>query len=162
MNMIRLFLICMLIMNSCVSYSSKNNTNVEIDIFPSGGGEKGYTISVAKDTLTVQIKSLGAVNENIILTDVKNEASLKLSFNQMDSINTYLKNMNQINQANKDNAYVLDTWIYVFKINKQEIAKFNSLTLLEKSNNEQINALKELVRYLINLSPLKLDLQSFS
>jgi len=162
MNIIRLFSICLLIMNSCVSYSAKNDTNIGIDIFPSGGGEKGYTISLIKDFLTVQVKGLGAVNGNIVLTDVKKEISLKLSKNQLDSIDNYLKNVRQFNQLNKDNAFIMDTWIYVIRINNQEIAKFNSLSLLEKSNEEKCNILKEMIRYLIKISPLKFDLQSFS
>lgn len=149
-------------MNSCMSYSAKNNIYVEIDIFPSGGGEKGYSISVNKDILTVQIKGLGAVNETIVLTDTKKEVSIKLSNNQLDSLGNYLRNIAQFNQVNKDNAYILDTWIYDLKINNQEIAKFNSITLLEKSNDKNISTLKEMIRFLINMSPLKFNLQSFS
>ena len=135
--------------------------NIELTIFPSGGGEKGYSIIVENDCLKTMLRDIGAVNDSIVVTNVKKEKAIMLSNAQQDSISSLLDNIN-VDFKSSENAFMFDTWIYVIAINKREIARFNSLTLLENTNDKQLNNLKKLIKQLIKLSPLQIDLQGFS
>lgn len=148
-------------MSSCVPSNTKNIMNAEIVIYPSGGGDSGYTINIGNDSLVVKVRDLGAVEDSIIVTNVRKEEAIKLSKNQQDSISALLDGID-INYKSDEDVFLLDTWIYVVIIDNKEVARLNSLTLLKNTNNKRLKNLQKFIKYLINLSPIKLDLQSSS
>ena len=134
---------------------------IELTIYPSGGGTKGYFITYEKNTINAMLRGIGATKDSIVLTDVKYEKSKNISLAQEDSISSLLEKVNLDIKHSKE-AFIFDAWIYVVNVNGKEMARFNSLTIMEKSTNDQLEILKEIVRQLIALAPIDLDLQSFS
>lgn len=156
-----LYIGLLLIMSSCVTSNTKNIMNAELVIYPSGGGDSGYTINIRNDSLVVKVRDLGAAGDSIIVTNVRKEEAIKLSKNQQDSISALLDRID-INYKSDEDASLLDTWIYVIIIDNQEVARLNSLTLVKNTNNERLKNLQKFIKHLIKLSPIKLDLQSSS
>lgn len=135
--------------------------NIELTIYPSGGGEVGYLIIVENDTLKTMLKDIGAVNDSIVLTTIKKEKSIILTSTQQDSIISLLNIVDKDFKDNND-VFMFDTWIYVIAIDGREVVRFNSLTILENMEDEQLKSLQKIIQSLIKLSPFKVDLQGFS
>jgi hypothetical protein len=144
-----------LILGACVSLKP-SFTNIELSIYPASGGEIGYNIIIQNDTIKTEVRELAIAKDNIVLGKSKNELQKKISKNQTDSINHYYVLLSFTKQ-DIDSSFVLDTWIYVLKVNSKEIARFNSSSIANQKDE-----LRRLVSYIIRLSPIKLNLIGFS
>jgi len=145
----------MLFLSACVS-NKIDTTHIELSIYPASGGEIGYNIIIKNDTIKTEVRELAIENKNIVLGKLKNELQKTFTKTQKDSIKHYYELLNG-NKKSIDNSFVLDTWIYVLKVNNKEIAKFNSYSM---ANNE--DKLNKFIIYLLKLSPIKLNLRGFS
>jgi hypothetical protein len=160
--MIKQVFICLIVlMSSCTPSKTQNKMNVELEILPSGGGEKGYSIAISNDTLQSKKRAIGSIEGSIALTDIKEKKELLLNSTQKDSVIAILGKINLDIKSNEA-PFALDTWMYTLKVDGKEVAKFNSMTILQVTDNEQLEICKKLIKRLINMSPLKIDLQSFS
>ena len=158
-----LCLLAMVFINSCISSNTQNAMamKIELTIYPAGGGSKGYSIIIENNTINAMLRDIGARNDSIVVTGIKNKKTNTLSLAQRDSIFLLFKKIN-LDKEDITDVFMFDTWVYVVRINDKEMARFNSLTLKEKTTNEQNENLKELIRQMIILSPIEIDLQSFS
>lgn len=133
--------------------------NVEVFMYPSGGGETGYVFSVNDDKFVVETKELGIDNESIVLKKTIGSDSKSLSPEQQKIVQGYISQLQQLNVKYEDAELTLDTWVFNIKLDGKSIVVVNSF-LLSKSSTP--SGLKEFIKYLISLSPSKVELKGFS
>lgn len=150
-----------LVAGSC-TYERKPMLDMELIIYPSGGGSYGYAVSIAKDTLTVTRNKLGVLNDDFVLTEVIEKSSIRLSEKELNRILQYLSNISEDKYRDEGAKLVFDSWIYVISINGQEVAVFSSSTLLKKLEKIELQELQGLVKYLMKISPIELKLEGFA
>lgn len=146
---------------SCTGNNFSNNmstSELKLLIYPSGGGSKGYVIVVKDGVYKVMVSKISFKDMEIVLDDVVNVETFETTKYQYDYINESIKQLEAYASTTKDSQeFVLDAWVYVIELNGDKKLEFYGNFLeLEPSY------VKELIDYLIKISPIGLDLDGFS
>lgn len=153
-------LILVSVIISCFANKNKNKgMSIVLSISPSGGGEFGYVIAVEKNVLKVMTKELIIKDNVIVFGKVKEIKEKKLSPQELDTLKEYITKLKTLNVNFADAGLRLDTWVFDFVVDGKELGKVNSFQLSEPSTPKDIN---KIIKFLISLSPLKIDLHGFS
>ncbi len=140
----------------------RNQINKKIDldliIYPSSGGEKGYEIQIRRNVMLTMLKELGVHNNKFILADVLHQSQKRLSNIQVRDIENLMQILNKIEKSDED-SIGLDVFVFSLKVNGEKITSFTSNRLLSVNeiSSEQTKTLNKLVKTIIKLSPLEID-----
>lgn len=144
---------------SCFAPSTKSSIMIELSIYPSGGGEEGYTIIVENQQLRFLTKELEIEGDSIVLGKIKNIQKKELSSAELDSARAYVEEVTAEDFKDANVGFVLDTWVFSISKKGNKLGDINSFDLSQKSTPKEI---RKLIKYLLKLSPKELDLHGFS
>lgn len=138
--------------------NSKNvKTVLAIEIIPSNGGSKGYSILIDENKkMIVSKNSLAFENGEFKLGEIKERNSIDLSSEEFDLIKKISHEINDKKNINSElkKHIVMDTWIISFRTTEHKTSM---------SWHDLINSdieLKKVVLILIKKSPLKINIGS--
>ena len=154
-------LLAICLISSCSSEKSIN-MNVYLKIYPSSGGNYGYSITVRNDKLLVTKNSIDIRNERVLLTDTLDARHLELSTSQAKTLLQEYSTIHPHEYKSELDEFILDGWMFVLSVNGKEYARFNSQSILADLADANLRRAREIIKYLMELSPLELDLGSFS
>lgn len=143
-------------------HQNKNiaSNNIELVIFPSGGGNFGYNIILAEnDILKAEKRGIKSVNDSLLLSDIINYDSIILDKNISNKIDSLISEID-ITQVEAEDSFTFDTWIIMVKIHGKTVIKTDKSKLF---NNPQKNKdIKDLINIMIKASPIDIEMQSHS
>ncbi|MDR1876025.1 MAG: hypothetical protein LBQ84_00215 [Flavobacteriaceae bacterium] len=123
--------------------------SISLKFYPTGVIEDvRYSISIINDSLIVKNHFPRNIND-------KNEYITKLSNSQKYEINKLISFIN-IQYQNRD-IFISDTWGVTLVINNQVFYEVDDFSFKSPPNE-----IRNLINYLVGLSPIKIDLYGFS
>lgn len=137
---------------------SVKEIDLKINIFPSPGGENGYTIEIKDSIYKASTRKLVIENKKIVFGNVIETKKSKLSNSQNNKIGRLIRNVKELNQSDLKTEHPLDVWVYDLFIEGKQFLILNSLTI----HQPEFLKIKELLRYLQKISPIKIKTRHFS
>jgi hypothetical protein len=158
-------LFILLISVAVLSCTSTDTPLVDLDlkIYPSSGdGEPEYVISIRNDTITTTNIEIKVQDGDSVIADTIHQSSRMLSEIQKNTLKQYVLKLGKHGSQLETERLILDAWIYLLLIDGREFARFDSLSLTEDTEVEELSTARRLIQYLIKISPLKMKLDSFA
>ena len=106
---------------SCSSERS-DQLSISLKIYPSGGGDCGYSITAKNDSLRATKCKVDIQDERILLTDTLDSRSAKLSTSQATKLLKEVAVLRAHSYPSKYDEFALDTWMFVLSIDGRENA----------------------------------------
>ncbi len=116
--------------------------------YPSSGGDVIYSVDIKNDSII-------AKNHEPLDTTKLNDYKGTLSKSDIDSINNFTRSL--IYRETFDNEIILDSWRLVLKVNGRKIYEKSKVSIKDLPKD-----VRNLVKYLIKISPVEIDLYGFS
>lgn len=136
-------------LTSCKSQDKKLEImEIGLYFYPSSGGDVIYSVDIKDYSLVVKNH---APLDTTKLTDYKGT----LSKTDIDSISNFTRNL--IYRETFDNEIVLDSWRLVLKVNGRKMYEKTDFSIKDLPKD-----VKNLVKYLMKISPVEIDLYGFS
>jgi hypothetical protein len=127
--------------------------SLEVVIYPSGGGTSGYRLLKKGNILTAMVTRVEFENSDVVLGDVISERKMSLSKQQIGLVEDLI---DELTSGGKfiEESLVLDAWVFVIYLDKQEMVKFYGWP--SKTVPPHI---RKLMEYLLYISPINVNLE---
>lgn len=127
--------------------------NLELVIYPSGGGASGYRLLKEGDRYKAMLTKIAFENSVVTLGDVISERTMVLSKTQTLHVNGLI---NELANREKyiEKSLVLDAWVFVIQLNNKKVVEFYGWP------SKKVPAhIRELTEYLLHVSPIGINLE---
>jgi hypothetical protein len=154
-------IVCFVILSISFCGCMENNSyEIDIVIAPSSMGDFEYSISIKDGVLKSAVNKLVFIGGKFELDSVIEEKKLKLSSEQSEKLVNLIDNLKDESEYQIDKTMVVrDNWLFTLNVDGEGPMTAYNYELYEMAN---YNELKELLDFIIEISPIAIDLNGFA